>query len=112
MADDTPTPAIAEALATKAAAWVKLAGGPDEAMRDCASAVHALVSRLPVGAATPWADDTTLGAVMLTARLHRRRNSAAGIEAMTELGATYVSRYDNDIARLLRIDSFQTPVAI
>ena len=49
---------------------------------------------------------------MLTARLHRRRNSAAGIEAMTELGATYVSRYDNDIARLLRIDSFQTPVAI
>lgn len=99
-------------LATRTASWAKLVGGPDEAMTACAQAVLALIGRLPVGSADPWAEDTTLGAVMLTARLHRRRNSAAGIEAMTELGATYVARYDNDIARLLCIDSFQKPVAI
>lgn len=100
-------------LATRAAAWAKLPGGVDDAMRACAAAVHALVAALPITQGHPtWREDTALGAVMLTARLHRRRNSPAGIESLTEMGATYVSRYDSDIARLLRIDAFVGPVAI
>jgi len=56
-----------------------------------------------------WDADTRLGALMLAARLFRRRNSPNGVEAMTDAGASYVSRYDSDIARLLRIDGFDTP---
>lgn len=100
-------------LAAQATAWAKLPGGVDNAMRACAAAVRALVAALPVTQGRPtWREDTALGAVMLTARLHRRRNSPAGVEALTEMGATYVSRYDSDIARLLRIDAFAGPVAI
>lgn len=98
-------------LAHETAAWMKLAAA-DAALEACARAAHALVARLPVGRAAPWAEDTRLGAIMLTARLHRRRNSPAGIEALTEMGASYVSRYDSDIARLLKIDAFMGPVAI
>lgn len=100
-------------LAGRAAQWLKLpSGAPDDAMTACATAVVALINRLGHIETDAWGDDVELGAVMLTARLHRRRNSASGVEAMTELGATYVARYDSDIARLLRIDSFTGPVAI
>lgn len=101
----------ADALAARAAAWIKLPGGPDEAMHACARATAAFVASLPAGAA-PWSDTVTLGAVMLCARLYRRRNSPAGIEALTDLGTSYVSRYDSDIARMLRIDTFMGPVAV
>lgn len=99
-------------LAGRAATWAKLTGPTDSALVDCAAAVLALVEALPGGTVDPWGAETTLGAVMLTARLYRRRNSPAGIESLTEMGATYVSRYDSDIARLLRIDAFQGPVAV
>jgi hypothetical protein len=57
-----------------------------------------------------WAPETDLGALMLASRLWRRRNSPAGIEAFSEVGgASYVSRYDSDVARLLRIDAFLKP---
>lgn len=101
----------ADALAARAAAWGKVPGGADEAMRDCARAAVAFVGSLPSGRA-PWTDTVALGATMLTARLYRRRNSPAGIESMTELGTSYVSRYDSDIARMLRIDAFMGPVAV
>lgn len=101
-----------EDLADQATTWAKLPLPVDTTMIDCAAAVLALVRSLPAGKADQWSDDTRLGAVMLTARLHRRRNSTAGIESMTEMGATYVSRYDSDIARLLRIDTFMEPVAL
>lgn len=99
-------------LAQRTAAWMKL-GAPDDALEACARAVHVLVAVLPVTQGRPtWREDVDLGAVMLTARLHRRRNSPAGVEALTEMGVSYVSRYDSDIARLLRIDAFMGPVAV
>ena len=101
----------AAALAARAAAWIKLPGGADEAMRACAQAAVSFVGSLPSGRA-PWTDTVALGATMLTARLYRRRNSPAGIEALTDLGTSYVSRYDSDIARMLRIDAFMGPVAV
>lgn len=56
-----------------------------------------------------WAGTTKLGAIMLAARLYNRRNSQDGITGIGEL-ATYVPRYDSDIARLLNIDTFRKPM--
>lgn len=56
-----------------------------------------------------WAETTRLGAIMLAARMYRRKNSPGGIEAVGEV-TTYVARYDSDIARLLNIDSFKKPM--
>ncbi|MCI6557331.1 MAG: hypothetical protein SOW43_07295 [Schaalia hyovaginalis] len=101
-----------EDLATAATAWAKLPEADDH-MRSAAQAVAAFVARLPVAyGLTAWPADVELGAVMLTARLYRRRNSPAGIEALTDMGATYVSRYDSDVSRLLRIDAYAGPVAV
>lgn len=99
-------------LASKAAAWVKLPGGaPDEAMSLAAEAVLAMLTPSH-GEPASWDKTTELGAVMLTVRLHRRRNSPNGVESLTEMGASYVSRYDSDIARMLKIDAFARPVVI
>jgi hypothetical protein len=56
-----------------------------------------------------WDAATKLGATMLAVRWLRRRNSPNGVEAMTDAGASYISRYDSDMARLLRIDGYHTP---
>lgn len=56
-----------------------------------------------------WAETTTMAAVMFAARLYNRRNSPNGIEAMNEMGTTYVTRYDPDVARMLRLDDHRTP---
>lgn len=64
------------------------------------------IDRDPVGA---WAGTTRLGAIMLAARIYRRKNSPGGIEASGDT-VTYVSRYDSDISRLLNLESFRKPV--
>ncbi|WP_431229326.1 hypothetical protein [Paenarthrobacter nicotinovorans] len=56
-----------------------------------------------------WAATTKLGAIMLAARIYQRRNSPGGVTAVGDV-ATYVPRYDNDIARLLNLDSFTKPM--
>jgi hypothetical protein len=48
------------------------------------------------------------GAVMLAARLVRRRNSPAGIETFSDTVA-YVSRWDPDIQRALRQGAYAWP---
>lgn len=90
---------------------------PDPHMQLCAEAVEAFVATLPdVPLEAPdengnraWTAQTKLAAVMLGARLYRRRNSANGLEGLTAEGASYVSRYDSDISRLLRIDGNTRP---
>lgn len=97
-------------LAQDAAIWSKMpTGTPDEALRAAAAAVAALIARMGI---TEPDEAQKLGAVMLTARVYRRRNSPNGIESLTEMGTSYVSRYDSDIARLLGIDAFRKPVAV
>lgn len=54
-----------------------------------------------------WSANLTQGAVMLAARVVRRRNSPAGVESFTELGPTYVSRYDPDLDRLLGLGGWR-----
>lgn len=74
----------------------------------------ALVTEAVNGMVTDWHGESwpagvKLGAVMLAARLHRRRNSPAGVEAFGDMGASYVSRYDSDLDRQLRINSWTPP---
>lgn len=54
-----------------------------------------------------WPPDVVHGAVMLAARITRRRNSPAGVESFTELGPTYVSRYDADLDRFLGLGAYR-----
>lgn len=100
--------------------WLGGVGSPadpdDPNLTLCVAAVNAMVAALPTIAtvtdeagAQQWADQTITGAIMLGARLVRRRNSPAGVEAFTDGGAAYVARYDPDIARMLRLDAFTPP---
>ena len=52
--------------------------------------------------------ETYQAAVMLAARLFRRRNSPGGVETFGE-SVTYVSRYDPEIARALRTGLWALP---
>lgn len=86
------------------------------------SAVNAFVARLPFATNPPadpdadppepptWPDDVTQGANMLAARLYRRRNSPAGVESVSELGAVYVQRNDPDVAMMLGIGGYAHPI--
>lgn len=67
------------------------------------------ISQLAVGA-EQWPPRVIRGATMLAARLFRRRNSPAGVEAFTSEGAIYVQRNDPDVAMLLQLGSYSPPM--
>lgn len=93
--------------------WLGSKQPPTQEMQDIAEAVTYYVNRLPsidLEDGGDWAQTTKTGAVMLGARLYKRRNSPNGIESFSEVGNTYVSRYDSDIARLLNIEAFRKPM--
>ena len=52
--------------------------------------------------------DVYQGAVMLAARLYRRRNSPGGIESMGE-SVTYVASFDPDLDQFLRRGRYRIP---
>lgn len=54
-------------------------------------------------------NEVRTAAVMLAARLYRRRNSPAGVELMGE-SIAYASRYDPEIDRALRTGYFSSPL--
>lgn len=78
-----------------------------------AAAVNVKVRRWPVAARAAdlgeWPADVTEGAMMLAARLYRRRNSASGVEAFGAEGVLYVRRNDPDIALLLELGEYAGP---
>ena len=57
----------------------------------------------------PWPADAYQGMLMLAGRLWERRNSVAGVQAFTEMGPSYVARYDPDIERLLGVGPWLPP---
>lgn len=75
------------------------------------AAVEALVTSYNEAPADgeQWPANLQLGAVMLAARIYRRRNSPAGVESMGEIGPVYVSRNDPDLAQLLKIGKYAPP---
>lgn len=102
----TPTPAY-PATVDAVAGWLGIpengAGAVERGhIATVVPAVNSLVRQWhPTPEVLP--DHIVAGAVMLAARVTRRRNSPAGVEALGELGATYVSRYDVDLDRMLEL---------
>jgi hypothetical protein len=54
-------------------------------------------------------EETYQGAIMYAARIIRRRNAPSGMEIAIDGNPVFVSRYDADIDRHLRVGTFQTP---
>lgn len=96
-------------------AWLKSKDTPADSteLAMVVAATVDYVDGLPVvrDSADPstWSAGVKLGAAMLAARLYRRRNSPAGIEAMTDAGTSYVARHDPDVSRLLKLDASAAP---
>lgn len=102
------------------AAWLTANGGAAgvraELLARCAAAVEPQVERARPDqwhgedAARAYMPDAEVyqAAVMLAARVSRRRNSPSGIETMTDT-VTYVSRYDPEIERALRQGAWTRP---
>lgn len=101
--------------ATVAAVRAMLRAGdavPESDLAPVVDAVNAFVRRLPYMAEVgdQWGADVVQGANMLAARLYRRRNSPAGVESVSELGAVYVQRNDPDVAMMLGIGAYARPI--
>ena len=97
--------------------WLQLPpGDEDTIVNDCVDAANSIVGRyvgedVPTDETVPSATDCRIAATMLAARLYRRRNSPEGVQGITPEGvAIGIVRSDADIARLLRIDSYSTPM--
>lgn len=99
-------PATVDAVA----GWLGIPeGNPERAhVAEVVPAVNALVATWHTPSeAGVWPDSVRMGAVMLAARITRRRNSPGGVETLTDLGPTYVARYDADLDRLLRLGGWR-----
>lgn len=112
----TPEPEGYPATVTAVAEWLGVpegtGGGERAHIAVVVPAVNAWVEDLYPAevAAQTLRTKYVQGAVMLAARIVRRRNSPAGVESFGELGATYVSRYDPDVERLLELGPHRRPV--
>lgn len=99
------------------AAWLRLDLAADvadaELVADVSAAVEPQVERSRPdqrdadGVYTPDAE-VYQAAVMLAARLYRRRNSPGGVETFAD-SIAYVARYDPDIQRALRQGAWSLP---
>jgi hypothetical protein len=94
---------------------LRIAGGDttdDALITRCAAAVEPQVQRArpDQAGADGYAPDAEVyqAAVMLAARLVRRRNSPGGVETFGE-SVTYVSRMDPEIARALHTGPYARP---
>ncbi|NUL43736.1 hypothetical protein F7P69_00775 [Cellulosimicrobium funkei] len=56
-----------------------------------------------------WSANTRLGALMLASRLYRRKDSPAGVMSLGDT-STFVSRWDDDLARLLNLQAWRKPM--
>lgn len=95
----------------KVKTWMHIQGtDQDTHVTAVVEAVNAFVAQLPVvDGKDAWPKQVDLAATMLAARLVRRRNSPSGVEALTDAGTAYVSRYDPDIGRMLELDGYERP---
>lgn len=87
----------------------------DEQIEAVVWAVNGLVSGWPCSEPAIGAEDwsglpqVVLGATMLAARLHRRRDSVDGVATFGSEGPLYVTRNDPDVALLLGLGQHSGP---
>lgn len=112
----TPPPPAEPTTAALVAEHLKIdpVASPDkvEALEPTVAAVCRFVRRLhdPL-ASGEWAADHKAGALLLAARLWRRRLSPDGVATFTaEGGAVYVQRNDPDVAMYLGLGAYAAPV--
>ena len=86
------------------------ASKPSPQMPDIIAATVDMISSWKDKPIEEWPERWRLGALMLIARLDRRRNSPAGVDTVTEMGPVYVSRRDPDVAQLLEIGAWERPI--
>lgn len=103
----TPTEVVAEVVRWSG---LRTTEASDPALVLAAEAVVAYVEGLPILAnradgAAPWPASVRLGAVMLTARTWRRKDTPTGVASVGDDGSiAYVARFDPDMSRLLGLD--------
>ncbi len=99
-----PGPINSDAVRT----WLGLGAGVDAGTLD--PAVAAVNAQLTAWKGDPaaWPEHIVTGAVMLAARVYRRRNSVAGVETFGDMTA-YVMRNDPEVGQLLEIGAFERP---
>lgn len=92
-------------------AWLGPMDEDADVLAETVDAVNSLVVEWKGPApASGWPAHVTRGLNMLAARLIRRRNSPAGVEAAGELGPLYVQRNDPDVAMLLGLGTYSRPM--
>jgi hypothetical protein len=82
-----------------------------EQLEPTVAAVNRFVRRLHnPGPDGTWAPDHQAGALLLAARLYRRRNSPDGVYTLGgEQGVAYVARTDPDVAMYLQLGAYAVP---
>ncbi|WP_293782729.1 hypothetical protein [uncultured Aeromicrobium sp.] len=107
---DADVPPPGEATVEAVQAWLGPMDEDAEVLADTVAAVNSLIVawRGP-RPETGWPAHVVRGLNMLAARLIRRRNSPAGVEAAGELGPLYVQRNDPDVAMLLGLGTYTRP---
>lgn len=107
-----PVAAVTDSDAVKA--WLSVTDDRlDAVIADAVAAVDVVVRATRYAQTIDgdeWPAPITLGSTMLAGRLVRRRNSPDGVQALTDVGAVYVSRNDPDIAVLLQLGRNARPV--
>lgn len=93
--------------------WLRISDTTDdELISECVEATNVWVARRPVVVElddpAAWPADVSLGAIMLAARLYRRRNTPSGIETYAD-AAVYVPRRDGDVDALLSLGYYAVP---
>lgn len=109
MTDPSPTsatPPTSAAVVAEHLSWQKTDEDELSRLDGVVAAVNAFVNRV----ATTSAPERAQGALLLAARLWRRRNSPEGVATFTGDGAVYVQRNDPDVAQYLGIGSYAPPV--
>lgn len=56
-----------------------------------------------------WPEDIRAALMMQAQRLFARRSSPTGVAGYSDVGPVYVSRWDPDVERLLRVGSWAKP---
>ena len=102
----TPAEVVAEV-----ARWsgLRATSAADPALVLAAEAVVAYVEGLPIlsdraDTSAAWPASVRLGAVMLTARTWRRKDTPTGVASVGDGSIAYVARFDPDMSRMLGLD--------
>lgn len=109
-AEGALVPSAGEATVEAVQAWLGPMDEDADVLADTVAAVNSLiVSWKGARPVDGWPAHVVRGLNMLAARLVRRRNSPAGVEAAGELGPLYVQRNDPDVAMLLGLGAYTRP---